>query len=78
MLYHYYARRPTVGEVILRGAVTGATIAIVLGAMGWVFLEGLDREAARQDAVREYNCQHYGEAINKHYGREVCPPTVRG
>lgn len=36
------------------------------------------REMTRQDAVRAWNCQHYGEAINKHYGREICPPTVNG
>lgn len=39
---------------------------------------GLDRESDRLDKVREYNCQHYGQAINKHYGEELCPPTPWG
>jgi len=36
------------------------------------------REAHRQEVVREWNCAHYGEAINKLAGSEVCPPTPHG
>lgn len=57
---------------IVRGAVTGAVIALMLCGFGFAVIEGLSREAKRQDVVREYNCKHYGAAINKHYGREVC------
>ncbi len=37
-----------------------------------------DREMHRRESVRAWNCQHYGDAINAHYGREICPPTERG
>jgi uncharacterized membrane protein (DUF485 family) len=33
---------------------------------------GLDREEARLNTVQKYNCEHYGEAINKHYGEAIC------
>ena len=60
---------------------TAQGVAVLIGAAAVVvvlyfaFLAGLDKEAARMDAVREYNCQHYGASMNKHYGQEVCPPT---
>lgn len=38
----------------------------------------LEKEADRMDAVRDYNCAHYGAAINKHAGKEICPPTPQG
>jgi len=60
---------------------------IVIGVMAAIFFfvvfplcmaEGFKRELRRQEAVQEHNCKHYGPAINKHYGREVCPPTPAG
>jgi len=33
---------------------------------------GLEREAERKAAMAERNCQLYGDAINKTYGKEVC------
>ena len=66
------------GRILLRGAFTGIVAGLILTGMGWALLEGLNREAERQDAVRQYNCTHYGEAINKHYGQELCPPTPQG
>lgn len=50
-------------------------VAVVMTA---ALMAGLDKEAARQDAVRDYNCKHYAYAINKHAGKEVCPPTPQG
>lgn len=38
----------------------------------------VERETTRQEAVAEYNCDMYREAINKHAGREVCAPTPNG
>jgi len=38
----------------------------------------IDKEAERAEAVRDYNCQHYGAAINRFYDSEVCPPTQHG
>lgn len=37
-----------------------------------------ERELRRKEVVHQHNCEHYGPAMNKHYGREVCPPTPRG
>ena len=59
--------------ILIRGAITGIVAGIILTAFGWAVLTGLQREAIRQDAVQEYNCKHYGAAINNHYGRELCP-----
>jgi|AKVG01.1.fsa_nt_gi hypothetical protein len=59
-------------QVIIRGICTGLTAACVLVGIVYVAMEGASREVARQDAVAAYNCEHYGKAINKHYGREVC------
>lgn len=47
-------------------------------AFGWVIVHGAEKEIARQDAVREYNCIHYGAAINKLAGSDICPPTPHG
>lgn len=33
----------------------------------------LDRIEDQRRAERIYNCAHYGAAMNKHYGRKVCP-----
>lgn len=57
-----------------------ATILVVVIASFFAIIlrEAYGRELDRQDAVREYNCKHYGAAINKHYGSEVCPPTPHG
>ena len=68
----------TMEKVLLRGALTGIVAGLILTGMGWALLgwallEGLNREADRQDAVRQYNCTHYGAAINKHYGQDLCP-----
>lgn len=38
----------------------------------------LDREQVRREVAFEYRCAAYGDAINKHYGRDVCAPTPRG
>lgn len=58
----------------------------VLSILCMAFIIGLaylmpvvfEREAKRQDAVQEHNCKFYGAAINKHAGKEVCPPTPNG
>ena len=33
---------------------------------------GLEREAMRLDAVKEYNCQHYGAKMNADYRDGTC------
>ena len=65
-------------QVIIRGAVTGVCAGLVIAGFAWVALIGIDKELDRQDAVRAYNCAHHGAAINKHAGKEICPPTVGG
>lgn len=32
----------------------------------------LDRLERQREAELNYNCAHYGAAMNKHYGRDVC------
>lgn len=58
---------------LMRTVLTGMLAGLVLCSMGWALLEGLKREADRNEAVREYNCKHYGAAVNKHYGQKLCP-----
>lgn len=65
-------------KILLRGAVTGVVAGLIISGMGWALVTGLNREAARQDTVRQHNCENYGAAINKHYGQELCPPTSKG
>jgi len=50
----------------------------VIVMMVGVFVEALDREGDRRNAVEIHNCKHYGAAINKNYGRDHCPPTPHG
>lgn len=38
----------------------------------------IESELQRREKKQEYYCDHYGHAMNKHYGREVCPPTPNG
>lgn len=33
----------------------------------------IKKEDQRQRAVHEYNCAHYGEAMNAHYDKDICP-----
>jgi len=63
-------------KVLLRGVITGMIGGLILFGFTMVLIEGLNREAKRQEAVAEYNCKHYGAAINKHYGRTVCAQEV--
>lgn len=65
-------------KVLIRGALVGIVGGMLMCGFAWALVEGLNREADRQDAVREYNCKHYGAAINKTYGQELCPPTPQG
>lgn len=65
-------------QQMLRGAVTGAIVGGAVLVMGLCVINGLNKEAKRKDVVRQYNCAHYGQAINKHAGSEVCPPTPQG
>ncbi|MGB0817796.1 MAG: hypothetical protein ACPGQQ_02730 [Candidatus Puniceispirillaceae bacterium] len=65
-------------ESLLRGLATGIGAGAVISVMAFCVIEGLNSEAARQDAVRQYNCTHYGAAINKHYGQELCETITAG
>jgi hypothetical protein len=49
-----------------------------LAAFWYIVPIAIDREIARQEAVKEHNCKYYGAAINKQAGREQCPPTPNG
>lgn len=63
---------------MIKNMVYIALACICMAAFWYIVPLAIDREIARQDAVREYNCKHYGEAINKQAGSEVCPPTPNG
>ena len=59
--------------------IASASLVLMFLLVGFFILPvAIAREERRQDAVRAWNCQHYGDAINTHYGREICPPTERG
>lgn len=64
-----YKQPPTRNEIVAY---------IALAAMFVLFLlvilpVALDREFARQEKVKAYNCAYYGKYINQHAGHEVCP-----
>ncbi len=48
------------------------TVVIVLSAVLDSCKIGFDKEERRLEAVREHNCKYYGDAINDHYGKELC------
>ena len=52
-------------------------MAVIIG-LAFLMPVVYEREVKRQDAVQEHNCKFYGAAINKHAGKEVCPPTPNG
>lgn len=53
------------------------TIAI-MAVFGVCLAIGFNKEIDRQEKQRKYMCDYYAEAINKHYGHDVCPPTPQG
>lgn len=58
------------------GSIIG--VVLLMAAFVLVIKTSVEREGQRQDAVRVYNCKHYGKAINDYAGKEVCPPTPHG
>lgn len=65
------------GEWIKGAGILILAFAVVVMIVG-LFVEVSDREGDRMNAVEIHNCKHYGAAINKHYGRDLCPPTPHG
>lgn len=54
------------------------TTALCGACLVFVANEAISRELDHQEAVRVHNCANYGDHINKHYGRELCAPTING
>jgi len=54
-------------------------LAILAGCALFVFVLsiGMGKEIKRLEVVAEYNCAHYGYAINKHAGEELCAPMEK-
>lgn len=62
----------------MKTLINTVLLAGLAAVMVTALMVGLDREAARQEKVRQWNCTHYGAFINKQAGQEVCPPTPQG
>lgn len=62
----------------LKVCVNGALLAVLTITFGWALLAGIDKEIDRVEAVKQHHCKTHGQHMNKHYGREVCPPTPKG
>lgn len=67
-LYRAATKRGRIRKAV---AILALALGIIYFAPKYVELvfERLERQAAARAA---YDCEHYGPAMNKHYGREVC------
>jgi hypothetical protein len=55
-----------------------ALLTIILFVFSLVVLEGLARETERIQAVKAYDCAHYGNAMNADYCVMTNPPQMKG
>lgn len=67
MLYQTY-KRTRICEI----AITFLILSIIALLFSLMLLWGISKEVDRMDAQKEYFCEYYGNAINKHYGHDVC------
>lgn len=51
-------------EHILRGAATGLVMGAIVVFFGLSFLNGIEREAQRQEAHTQSMCKYYAQAMN--------------
>jgi len=58
-------------------AVCALTIFCVFTAVTILHI-AFDREMGRQEEVLKQRCASHGAAINRHTGKEICPPTIHG
>lgn len=63
---------------ILQFLGTVIFVVLMIAASVFILKTAFAREYARQEAVGVYNCRHYGTAINRYAGEEVCAPTPQG
>ena len=66
------------GETVLVRLIYSMIAAVVIAAFWYVIPIAAEREAHRQEVVKERNCELYGAAINEAAGKDICPPTPSG
>lgn len=65
-------------DILKKIIILAVAAALLYLAVPPFFNQVLDNLETQRDAEKSYNCAHYGAAMNKYYGREVCPPTPHG
>lgn len=57
---------------MIKKILTALFLGLMFGAVFIAFLEGLSREEHRMNKVREYNCTHYEQAMERAYEADIC------